>query len=161
MNTPDDGDPRVDPADGDGPAWSAAWDRRLDEQLRRGPDPQDLLDLSRELEARAAPDDPLHEPRRRRLERALLLARTALDLATWRALRWLTALVTLALPLLLMAAWYGMNFAPHASPWAMPELTSWWGYPLALALAVLLLLAGLVVLRRARWRQLHGGRDDR
>lgn len=53
----------------------------------------------------------------------------------------LTLISTVFLPLTFIAGVYGMNFDPDASPWNMPELRWYWGYP-----AVLLLMAAVALL---------------
>lgn len=52
----------------------------------------------------------------------------------------LTVIATIFIPLTFIAGIYGMNFDPEVSPWNMPELTWYFGYPLAL-----LLMAGIAV----------------
>jgi magnesium transporter len=42
----------------------------------------------------------------------------------------LTVISTIFIPLTFIAGIYGMNFNPEASPWNMPELNWYWGYPL-------------------------------
>ncbi|WP_299403212.1 magnesium/cobalt transporter CorA [Acaryochloris sp. IP29b_bin.148] len=42
----------------------------------------------------------------------------------------LTVISTIFIPLTFIAGIYGMNFNPQASPWNMPELNWYWGYPL-------------------------------
>jgi len=56
----------------------------------------------------------------------------------------LTVIATIFIPLSFVASVYGMNFDPAASPWNMPELGWYWGYPYALGimLAVALVLLG-------------------
>jgi magnesium transporter len=63
----------------------------------------------------------------------------------------LTIIATIFIPLTFIAGIYGMNFDPESSPWNMPELAWYWGYPAALA--VMALIAGGMVLyfRRRRW----------
>lgn len=63
----------------------------------------------------------------------------------------LTTVATIFIPLSFFAGLYGMNFNPEASPWNMPELNAYYGYP-----AFLLFLAGVVALmlwyfRRKDW----------
>ncbi len=63
----------------------------------------------------------------------------------------LTIIATIFIPLSFIAGVYGMNFERSASPWSMPELGWYWGYP-----AVLLLMAAvagglLVFFRRRGW----------
>jgi len=41
----------------------------------------------------------------------------------------LTVISTIFIPLTFIAGIYGMNFNPEASPWNMPELNWYWGYP--------------------------------
>ncbi|MFP4008973.1 MAG: CorA family divalent cation transporter, partial [Spirulinaceae cyanobacterium] len=36
---------------------------------------------------------------------------------------------TIFIPLTFIVGVYGMNFNPDASPWNMPELNWYWGYP--------------------------------
>lgn len=63
----------------------------------------------------------------------------------------LTIIATIFMPLSFMAGIYGMNFNPDRSPWNMPELDWYLGYPAALiAMAT---LAGLMVwyFRSRRW----------
>lgn len=55
----------------------------------------------------------------------------------------LTIISTLFIPLSFIAGVYGMNFVPEASPWNMPELHWWYGYPYSLGL-MLITFAGLL-----------------
>ncbi|MDJ0637081.1 MAG: magnesium/cobalt transporter CorA [Xenococcaceae cyanobacterium MO_188.B29] len=41
----------------------------------------------------------------------------------------LTVISSIFIPLTFVAGIYGMNFNPEASPWNMPELNWYWGYP--------------------------------
>jgi magnesium transporter len=52
-------------------------------------------------------------------------------------MRVLTVIATIFIPLTFIAGIYGMNFSTDASPWNMPELDWYWGYPAALLLMVL------------------------
>ena len=47
-------------------------------------------------------------------------------------MKWLTIVSTIFIPLTFIAGIYGMNFSPDSSPYNMPELTAYWGYPAAL-----------------------------
>ena len=47
-------------------------------------------------------------------------------------MRVLTIISTIFMPLSFMASVYGMNFDIESSPWNMPELRAYYGYPLAL-----------------------------
>jgi magnesium transporter len=48
----------------------------------------------------------------------------------------LTIIATIFIPLGFIAGLYGMNFDPKASPWNMPELGYYYGYPMALGIMV-------------------------
>jgi magnesium transporter len=63
----------------------------------------------------------------------------------------LTIIATIFIPLSFIAGLYGMNFDPKASPWNMPELAWYWGYPVALALMLAVALGLLVYFRRKGW----------
>ncbi len=55
----------------------------------------------------------------------------------------LTIIATIFIPLSFIAGVYGMNFDPEKSPWNMPELDWYFGYPYALALMAAV-AAGLI-----------------
>jgi len=63
----------------------------------------------------------------------------------------LTVIATLFMPLSFIAALYGMNFSPSASPWNMPELNWRWGYPAALAAMAAVALGMILFFRRRGW----------
>ena len=63
----------------------------------------------------------------------------------------LTIIATIFIPLGFVAGLYGMNFDPEASPWNMPELGWYWGYPAALAVMVGIAVGLLVFFRRKGW----------
>lgn len=48
----------------------------------------------------------------------------------------LTIIATIFMPLSFLAGLYGMNFDTTASPWSMPELKAYWGYPVLLLVIV-------------------------
>jgi magnesium transporter len=50
----------------------------------------------------------------------------------------------------LVGVW-GMNFDPDASPWNMPELRAYYGYPVALGAMVSIALALIGYFRWRRW----------
>lgn len=63
----------------------------------------------------------------------------------------LTGMASIFIPLTFIVGLYGMNFDPRASPWNMPELEWYWGYP-AVWLVMMALGAGLFVyFRRKGW----------
>ncbi|HSN55968.1 MAG TPA: magnesium/cobalt transporter CorA [Candidatus Sulfomarinibacteraceae bacterium] len=63
----------------------------------------------------------------------------------------LTIIATIFIPLSFIAGLYGMNFDPAASPWNMPELDWYWGYPAALAVMALVAVGLLLFFRRRGW----------
>jgi len=69
----------------------------------------------------------------------------------------LTIIATIFIPLGFIAGVYGMNFDPEASPFNMPELDWYYGYPLALALMLAVAGGLLAYFRRKGWL---GGRGD-
>jgi len=86
-------------------------------------------------------------------------------------MKWLTLVSTMFIPLSFVAGVYGMNFDPGASPWNMPELRWYLGYPLALCLMASVAATMLLVFRRRGWigpalpasdgkETRHGGTDD-
>ncbi|MEM7759174.1 MAG: magnesium/cobalt transporter CorA [Cyanobacteria bacterium P01_A01_bin.40] len=50
----------------------------------------------------------------------------------------LTVISSIFIPLTFIAGIYGMNFNTAASPWNMPELNWYWGYPLCLSLMIII-----------------------
>jgi magnesium transporter len=63
----------------------------------------------------------------------------------------LTVVSTTFIPLTFIAGLYGMNFNPEKSPFNMPELNWYWGYPFCL---LLMFIAGIILLSlfwRAGW----------
>ena len=63
----------------------------------------------------------------------------------------LTIIATIFIPLSFVAGLYGMNFDTRASPWNMPELSWYWGYPAALLLMLLMVAGLLFFFRRRGW----------
>ncbi|MGB7250747.1 MAG: magnesium/cobalt transporter CorA [Phormidesmis sp.] len=55
----------------------------------------------------------------------------------------LTVISTIFIPLTFIAGIYGMNFNPEASPFNMPELNWYWGYP-AVWLCMIAIASGLI-----------------
>jgi len=63
----------------------------------------------------------------------------------------LTIIATIFIPLSFIAGLYGMNFERTASPWNMPELGWYWGYPFALGVMALVAAGLLLFFRRRGW----------
>ncbi len=67
-------------------------------------------------------------------------------------MRVLTVIATIFIPLTFIAGVYGMNFSGnHNSPWAMPEVSWYYGYPLILLVMLSVAVGMLVFFRRKRW----------
>ncbi len=66
-------------------------------------------------------------------------------------MRVLTVISTLFIPLTFIAGVYGMNFHNPDSPWSMPELRWYYGYPLVLLLMVVTAIGMLIFFKRRRW----------
>lgn len=63
----------------------------------------------------------------------------------------LTIISSIFIPLTFVAGIWGMNFDPDASPWNMPELRAWFGYPGALLFMALVALGLILYFRRKKW----------
>lgn len=63
----------------------------------------------------------------------------------------LTIISTIFIPLTFMVGIYGMNFDPQSSPWNMPELSAYYGYPVALAVMAMLALSMIAYFKRRGW----------
>ncbi len=66
-------------------------------------------------------------------------------------MRVLTIIATLFMPLGFLASLYGMNFDGHVSPFNMPELHWYFGYPFALSLMILTATSMLWFFRSKGW----------
>ena len=66
-------------------------------------------------------------------------------------MRVLTIMSTLFIPLTFIAGVYGMNFDPDTSPWNMPELRWYFGYPLCLLSMAATAVGMLVYFIRQGW----------
>lgn len=63
----------------------------------------------------------------------------------------LTIIATIFIPLTFIAGIYGMNFNPDVSPWNMPELSWYFGYPASLVVMLLLTILMIIFFRRKGW----------
>jgi magnesium transporter len=63
----------------------------------------------------------------------------------------LTIIATIFIPLTFVAGIYGMNFDPDVSPWNMPELGWYWGYPAVMAAMLAIALGLLGAFKRKGW----------
>ena len=63
----------------------------------------------------------------------------------------LTVIATIFIPLTFLVGVYGMNFEHPESPWAMPELAAYYGYPLVWLLMIAVAGGMLYAFRRRGW----------
>lgn len=63
----------------------------------------------------------------------------------------LTIVTSIFIPISFVAGVYGMNFDPDTSPWNMPELRWYLGYPFALVLMIAMTVFQLVLFGRSGW----------
>jgi len=63
----------------------------------------------------------------------------------------LTIISSIFIPLTFLVGVWGMNFDPASSPWNMPELESYYGYPIALGFMVAVALLLIVFFKRKKW----------
>jgi magnesium transporter len=63
----------------------------------------------------------------------------------------LTIIAVIFIPLTFIAGLYGMNFNTSQSPFNMPELNWYFGYPFALVLMVATAIAMLIYFKRKKW----------
>ena len=63
----------------------------------------------------------------------------------------LTVISSIFIPLTFIAGLYGMNFNPDVSPWNMPELNWYWGYPFCLGFMLAIALVLIIYFWRRGW----------
>ncbi len=68
-----------------------------------------------------------------------------LDVRQNRIMTILTVVTTIFMPLTLIVGWYGMNFR------YMPELDTPWGYPVVIAVSLLILIGSLYFFKKKKW----------
>ncbi len=68
-----------------------------------------------------------------------------LDIKQNRIMTVLTVVTTIFMPLTLIVGWYGMNFR------YMPELEWKWGYPIIIAISLLIALGSLFFFKKKKW----------
>ncbi|MDX5376665.1 MAG: magnesium/cobalt transporter CorA [Halomonas sp.] len=67
------------------------------------------------------------------------------------SMRKLTIVATVFMPLTFIVGVYGMNFAHPTSPFAMPELGWYWGYPVVWGVMIAVAVGMVVWFKRKRW----------
>ncbi len=77
--------------------------------------------------------------------------RSSTQLKLNEILKVLTIISTIFIPLTFIVGIYGMNFNSDASPYNMPELNWYFGYPLVLGFMLLVAVILLIIFRRKRW----------
>jgi magnesium transporter len=63
----------------------------------------------------------------------------------------LTVIATIFIPLTFITGVYGMNFQHPDSPWSMPELTWYYGYPIIWGSMITIALFLLYLFKRKGW----------
>lgn len=63
----------------------------------------------------------------------------------------LTIIATIFIPLTFVAGIYGMNFNPDTSPYNMPELSWYWGYPASLGVMAVIAIIMIMYFKRKGW----------
>lgn len=63
----------------------------------------------------------------------------------------LTIIATIFIPLTFIAGIYGMNFNPETSPYNMPELNWYWGYPASLAVMGIVAIIMIIYFKQKDW----------
>ena len=66
-------------------------------------------------------------------------------------IRILTMISTIFIPLSFVVGLYGMNFNHSSSPWAMPELTWYYGYPLVWGIMGTIVISMVIYFKRKNW----------
>jgi magnesium transporter len=66
-------------------------------------------------------------------------------------MKFLTVISSIFIPLTFIAGIYGMNFDPDESPFNMPELDWYWGYPMCLLLMILVAVSSVTFFWRRGW----------
>lgn len=76
---------------------------------------------------------------------------TQINIRSGEVMKVLTIIATIFIPLTFVAGIYGMNFNPEGSPYNMPELDWYYGYPISLGFMFVLTLGMLFYFRRKKW----------
>ena len=82
---------------------------------------------------------------------AMDLYLSSISMRTNEVMRVLTIVITIFIPLTLIASIYGMNFDPKASPFNLPELELPYAYPTVLLVMLIIAVSMIVYFRRKKW----------
>jgi magnesium transporter len=63
----------------------------------------------------------------------------------------LTIISAIFIPLTFIAGVYGMNFHTESSPWNMPELKAYYGYPVCMAIMLFIGIVQVYYFKRKGW----------
>jgi len=66
-------------------------------------------------------------------------------------MRVLTMIATIFIPLTFVVGLYGMNFSHPNSPWAMPELGWYYGYPIIWGVMIAIVIGMVIFFKRKNW----------
>jgi len=66
-------------------------------------------------------------------------------------MRVLTMIATIFIPLTFIVGLYGMNFSHSDSPWAMPELHWYFGYPMVWGFMITIVAGMIFYFKRKDW----------
>jgi magnesium transporter len=72
----------------------------------------------------------------------------------------LTVISTIFIPLTFVVGVYGMNFNPERSPWNMPELNWYWGYPMVWLVMIAIALSLIFLFWRRGWFENFSSVDE-
>jgi len=64
---------------------------------------------------------------------------------------YLTIVSVIFMPLTFLVGVWGMNFDPDTSPWNMPELKAYYGYPVALVFMLVVAIGLIAFFRWKKW----------
>ena len=68
-----------------------------------------------------------------------------------QVMKLLAVISTVFIPLTFVAGVYGMNFNTQVSPWNMPELDWYWGYPLCIVIMLAIAISLIIYFQRLGW----------
>jgi len=74
-----------------------------------------------------------------------------LSYRTNEVMKVLTVVATIFIPLTFITGVYGMNFNTHISPWNMPELNWYYGYPITITLMIVVAGGMLYYFKKKNW----------